>query len=341
MSSSHNLVFLITVFAGSYLLSRSVINYALKANMVDVAGHRSSHQGTTPRGGGLAIVIMSLLAGAYLMWLGTLHPALYLLLFAPAGLVALVSFIDDHRHLPKGLRLGLHIIGVSLFLVLSPGLPEISFGNWQQHLGAWWMLPIVFVCMIWLLNLYNFMDGIDGIASVQALMYLAGLNGLIWLQTGQLDLLNLAICAAIGGFLCLNWHPAKLFMGDIGACFLGLLLPCLGLYYALSYQISLWAPLILLAVFIVDATWTLITRMSSGQAWSEPHRSHAYQILSRKWHSHSLVVCAMLTLIAAWLLPLAFLADHYPNWGLALFGLACLPLLTICHIFGAGRLTEL
>ena len=185
------------------------------------------------------------------------------------------------------------------------------------------------LAIAWMINLYNFMDGIDGIAAAEAICVLLSLQFIIYRQGGAFDIQLLGLSAVILGFLWINWAPAKLFMGDIGSCFLGLLLFACACYCAHQYQITLWASLILLAAFIVDASWTLLYRMFTGQAWNEGHRSHSYQILSRKWRHHSPVVCAMLLINVVWLLPLALLATRAPHWGAAIFALACLPLLTI------------
>ena len=85
--------------------------------------------------------------------------------------------------------------------------------------------------------------------------------------------------------------------------------------------------LVLLAVFITDATCTLVWRILSGQPFTRPHRLHAYQRLSRHWGSHLAVDMLLLALNALWLFPLAWALQIWPNYGLLLVILAYLPLL--------------
>jgi Fuc2NAc and GlcNAc transferase len=138
-----------------------------------------------------------------------------------------------------------------------------------------------------MLNLYNFMDGIDGIASVEAICACLGASVLYWLS--GLDALiwgPLLLAASVAGFLYWNFPPARIFMGDAGSGFLGIVLGGLSLQAAWVSEPMLWAWLILLGVFIVDATFTLFRRLLRGEKVYEAHRSHAYQFASRRFGKH-------------------------------------------------------
>ncbi|MBB6521783.1 MraY family glycosyltransferase [Pseudoteredinibacter isoporae] len=325
----------------SWLMSHGVRLYALRANVVDVPSARSSHSTTTPRGGGLAIVAASILAALWLWQQERLANLWLLAIYLPAGLLGLFSFVDDHKPLSRRLRFFVHLACACLLLYLLPKDIYLPLAGYQIPIASFWMAPLSVLAITWMINLYNFMDGIDGIAGAEAISVLLGLQTIIYLQGGTLDIQLLSLSAIALGFLWINWAPAKLFMGDIGSCFLGLILVACACYCAHQYQINLWASLILLAAFIVDASWTLLYRMLTGQAWNEGHRSHSYQILSRKWQSHSSVVCAMLLFNTLWLLPLALLSTKAPEWAAAIFALACLPFLTIGLKFKAGHNSEL
>jgi len=324
------------LLAGStWWLTMLVRGYALKNNMLDVPVARSSHTVDTPRGGGLAIVINIIIACAILIYLNSISLESVSYLLFPALIAAAVSFVEDHRTLPKRVRISLHLLSAVALVLLTPNV-LLDIGPWAVNLTGF-LAPIAVVLLTWHLNLYNFMDGIDGIAACQALIVFIGM-ACIQIFSGQLiDPLLILSSAAILGFLAWNWAPAKIFMGDIGSCFLGVFLPACLFYMANEYQISLWSGLILLSIFIVDASWTLTVRFLSKQAWNQPHRSHSYQILSRRWNSHSRVVYAMIVLAIMWLIPLAILADVNPAWGGILFLLAALPILTACHTLGAGH----
>ena len=181
------------------------------------------------------------------------------------------------------------------------------------------------------------MDGIDGIAGVEAITVL-GSGALILFVQGEVAWLTLfsylAVC--IAGFLIWNWSPAKVFMGDACSGFLGFTLGLLAVITSLGNVINVWCWLILFGVFLIDATTTLIRRVVRGQKWYEAHRSHAYQVLSRRYGSHRKVTVGVLAINILWLLPLGYLAAVYPAWGLTICCVALLPLLVIALRVGAG-----
>lgn len=325
--------------ASTWWLTILVRRYALKNNMLDVPVARSSHSVDTPRGGGLAIVINIIIACGILIYLDaiSLQSASYLLL--PALIAAAVSFVEDHRTLPKRVRISLHLLSAIALVFLTPSV-QFNIGPWTVNLTGF-LAPVAVVLLVWHLNLYNFMDGIDGIAAGQALIVFAGMACIQLFSGHVIEPLLILSSGVILGFLVWNWAPAKIFMGDIGSCFLGVFLPACFFYMANEYQISLWSGLILLSIFIVDASWTLAVRFLSKQAWNQPHRSHSYQILSRRWNSHSRVVYAMIVLAIMWLIPLAILANVNPAWGSMLFLLAALPMLTVCRTLKAGHNNEI
>ena len=125
-------------------------------------------------------------------------------------------------------------------------------------------------------------------------------------------------------------------MGDAGSGFLGFMLGALALMTSATGMISLWAWLILLAIFIGDSTLTLIRRAARGEKIHEAHRSHAYQILSRKWGAHMPVTRIVLLVNTFWLLPLAWGASVWPGLGLMLCLVAYGPLLWVMYKIGAG-----
>jgi Fuc2NAc and GlcNAc transferase len=124
-----------------------------------------------------------------------------------------------------------------------------------------------------------------------------------------------ALGAASLGFLAWNWPPAKVFMGDAGSAFLGFAFGSLALVTHALGALVIWSWLILLGVFLVDATVTLVRRLLRGERVYEAHRSHAYQHASRRLGSHRTVSVAVGVLNIAWLAPLALLAALRPNGG--------------------------
>ena len=156
---------------------------------------------------------------------------------------------------------------------------------------------------------------------------------------GQSDWLTLfgVLSACIAGFLVWNWPPAKVFMGDACSGFLGFTLGLLAIVTSTNGVMNIWSWLILFGVFIVDATTTLITRMVLKEQWFEAHRSHAYQILSRRYGSHRKVTVGVLIINIVWLIPLALLSVKFPYWAAAICCIALFPLLLLAIRIGAGK----
>ncbi|MNQ74182.1 putative undecaprenyl-phosphate N-acetylglucosaminyl 1-phosphate transferase [compost metagenome] len=192
--------------------------------------------------------------------------------------------------------------------------------------------------LVWLLNLYNFMDGIDGIASVEAICVCLG-GALLYLLIGEggAALAPLSLAVAVAGFLFWNFPPARIFMGDAGSGFLGIALGVLSLQAAWVAPQLLWSWLILLGVFIVDATWTLFRRLLRGDKVYEAHRSHAYQYASRKFGKHLPVTLAVAMLNLGWLLPIALWVGVGGVDGVLGLLVAYLPLVWLAVRFKAGE----
>lgn len=299
--------YLVGVAVLAWMFTGSLRRYALSRRLMDIPNERSSHSTPTPRGGGVAIVL-SFLFGLSLLFYFDLTADGAFVSFVGAGLiVALTGFIDDHGHIAARWRLLSHFGAAIWGLYWLNGLPPLNVFGVGLDLG-WFGHVLAAIYLVWLLNLYNFMDGIDGIAGIEAVTVCWGAIVLFWVSEFNV-LANyayiLALSLAVLGFLVWNFPPAKIFMGDAGSGFLGVML---GLFSLASAHINpslFWGWLILLGAFIVDATVTLIRRVLHGQAFYEAHRSHAYQYLSRKLASHRLVTMGIGVINLVWLLPIA------------------------------------
>lgn len=331
------MVWLPAVAGLSFLLTWILRRYALARRLVDVPGARSSHAVPTPRGGGVAIVLSFLLALLLLAVLGeTPWPLVWALLGAGSG-VAVLGFLDDHGHIAVRWRLLGHFAGALWALCWLGGLPSLSvFGS---HLELGWVgHAVAAVYLVWLLNLYNFMDGIDGIASVEAICVCIGGGLLFWLTGHQeLALAPLLLAGAVGGFLFWNFPPARIFMGDAGSGFLGITLGVLSVHATWVAPQLLWSWLILLGVFIVDATWTLFRRLLRGDKVYQAHRSHAYQFAARRYGRHLPITVAVGMINLFWLMPIALLVGLGGLEGVLGLFIAYVPLIALALGFGAGR----
>lgn len=317
--------------------------YALARSLIDIPNARSSHTVPTPRGGGVAIVVSFLLALPLLAAMGLVAwPLVWALLGSGAG-VAVLGFLDDHGHIAARWRLLGHFAAAIWALFWLGGLPAVNVLGFTLELG-WLGHALAAVYLVWLLNLYNFMDGIDGIASVEAicvclggalLFTLLGFGGSAQ-PTGMFAVLLLV--AAVTGFLFWNFPPARIFMGDAGSGFLGITLGVLSLQAAWTAPQLLWSWLILLGVFIVDATFTLLRRLLRGDKVYEAHRSHAYQYASRRAGRHLPVTLAVVGLNLIWLLPIALWVGVGGLDGVVGVLIAYAPLVCLAVKFRAGEL---
>lgn len=317
----------------AWVLTGAARRYALRTSLMDHPGARSSHAEPTPRGGGVAIVGCYLGALLLLSAQGSIAMPLAVAIGGAGALVALVGFVDDRRHVAIRWRLLVHILAVAWGLAWLMPEPPLSTGGW----GVAAVVIAAGVALIWLLNLYNFMDGIDGLAGVETLTVALGAI-LIWQGPDPLGLRStlLVLGGASAGFLLWNWEPAKIFMGDVGSGFLGLVFGLSACAASVHGGPGLWAWAILLALFLVDSAVTLVRRMLRGERWWEAHRSHAYQHLARRWSSHGRVSAAVAAVNVSWLLPLAWLAALRPALGPWLMLLASAPLLLVALRCGAG-----
>lgn len=285
----------------SAALTGGMRHYALRKKIIAIPNERSSHTIPTPSGGGLAFVGLFLVL---MWWLPVERDTLMAL--AGGSIVALVGWIDDRVSLSASIRALVHVIAASWALIWLGGLPALNLGFTEISLGIFgW--PIGVIGIVWLINLYNFMDGIDGLAAGQAVVVLMA-GGMMFRAAGLggLGELSWMLAALVLGFLLWNWAPAKIFMGDVASGFLGYTFAVLALASE-QYEgppIILWA--LMLGVFVVDTTATLLRRIRQGEKWHAAHRSHAYQLATQMGFSHAQVTSAILVIsiflaVVAWI----------------------------------------
>jgi Fuc2NAc and GlcNAc transferase len=328
---------LLATFCASLLGSRVMWRYALRRKLLDVPNVRSSHVVPTPRGGGLAIVLSFFAAISALLMLGLLDSKAMLAL-AAGGAIAGVGLLDDHSQVSAKWRFGVHL-AAAIFVVAVLGAIHLPVFHGLGP-GAYWLSALLTVfTFTWATNLFNFMDGIDGLAAGEAIFMSAGGAILNYANAGDAGLTAAMACltAATLGFSLWNWPPARLFMGDVGSGFLGFILTALAFASSQRRGVAIGAWAILGGVFLVDASLTLVRRMIRGDRWSEPHRTHAYQHLARRWHAHLPVTLLAGAINVVWLLPWAWYAARYPGRAVYYVVIALLPLLVLAFFAGSGR----
>jgi Fuc2NAc and GlcNAc transferase len=307
--------FLFTVLAfslaGSWLITGQIRRFALANAILDMPNARSSHAVPTPRGGGVAIVLLVVGGTLLAAVVGALNDDVAAAFIGGGGLVALIGWLDDRRGVHAAVRAVVHTAAAVWAVWLVGGLPSYSTGTGHVQLGSIGGLLAV-LGIVWATNLYNFMDGIDGIAGGQALC--AGVfGGALLLLSGSVGLAAVAflVAAATAGFLAWNWAPAKIFMGDVGSGFLGFCFGTLAVASENDGGVPLLLWVLLLGVFVVDATVTLARRTLAGEVPYAAHRDHAYQRAVRSGMSHARVSGWVVVLnlglgvvsVVAWLRP--------------------------------------
>lgn len=329
--------FLLLTSALSWALTGFLLQYALAKNLIDIPNERSSHSAPTPRGGGVAIVASFLGALPVLNGFDLLSTSSCLALSGAGGAVALTGFLDDHGHIAARWRLLVHFCASAWGLYWLGGFPPLAAFGYMLDLGWLGYLCAAFY-IVWLLNLYNFMDGIDGLAGIEAITVCCSGALLTWLVAPDSSawLPPAFLSSAVLGFLVWNFPPARIFMGDAGSGFLGIMLALLSVQAASVEPQLLWVWLILLGVFIVDATLTLCRRVLRGKKFYQAHRSHAYQYASRILGAHRPVTLAIGAINVLWLTPVAGLVALDKLDGIAGLMLAYSPLLLLAYRYKAG-----
>jgi Fuc2NAc and GlcNAc transferase len=329
------LLFFIAAFISSILVLL-IRRYALTHDkrLIDLPNLRSSHSIPTPQGGGLAFVISFLLSVPILTVMSDLSwPEVWA--FLGGGiLVAMIGFSDDHGHVAISWRLLAHLIGGTWTLFWLGGCPPLSILGFIIEPSLLSNILAVFY-LTWLLNLYNFMDGIDGLSTIETMTVCIGAALLIAPQSTSQSIwvTPLVLVASVSGFLFWNFPSAKIFMGDTGSSFLGLILGIFSIQTAWVLPHMFWVWIILLGVFIVDATLTLLRRLTNREKFYTPHNKHIYQIAARHYNSHKAVTVSIGLINLIWLLPIAYLASKQWVDGLLAVAIAYTPLTGLFFYF--------
>ena len=329
----------VVLVVASAVITRQLIVNSHRFSKMDIPNERSSHITPTPRGGGIAFVATSLIGFLLLLLNNALNGTELLALCCAGSIVAIAGHLDDRQKISGAtVRLVLHAIS-AIILIVGVGIPsELALFDRTVNTGiVGSILGVVY--LVWLLNLFNFMDGTDGIAASEAIFVALAGAFLSYhvLADASHSAAAVVLAASTFGFIVYNWSPAKIFMGDVGSGYLGIVVGGLSLIAANQDPELLWVWIILLAVFVSDATVTLIRRLLRKQKPHVAHRSHAYQHLAIRLNSHAKVAVLVLAVNIVWLLPIAFLVADKQLAGTTGVIITYVPLLIAALAFGAGK----
>ena len=272
------------------LLVPIVSRLAKRYRLVDAPGPRKVHQIPVPRVGGIVFVIATLALVVPMFFMDNhigrsfrAEQTKYIVLLISACLIFVVGFIDDLRPVPSGIKL-LCLIGASLAICASGATTHsISIGTLYELKLGWMAWPLA---VIWITTItvgMNFIDGIDGLAAGVAAIA-CGAIVLLALWSGQVAMavLMLALLGSLMGFLLFNFHPAKIFMGDGGAMFVGFVIGAGSLVCQAKTctLVGLALPALVLGVPILDAAFTVIRRgILCRRSIFSPERGHLHHRL--------------------------------------------------------------
>jgi Fuc2NAc and GlcNAc transferase len=333
------IVISLALLVASAFITRQLVRNSHRFSKMDIPNERSLHDTPTPRGGGIAFVATSLVGFLLLLFNNALNESDLFALCCAGVIVAIAGHLDDRQKISGAtVRLVLHVIS-AIILIVGVRIPsELALFDRTVNTGiVGSILGVVY--LVWLLNLFNFMDGTDGIAASEAIFVLlagAFLNFHVLADTNH-SAAAVILAASTFGFIVYNWSPAKIFMGDVGSGYLGIVVGGLSLIAANQDPELLWVWIILLAVFVSDATTTLIRRLLRKQKPHVAHRSHAYQHLAIRINSHAKVALLVLAVNIVWLLPIAFFVADKQLAGTTGVIIAYVPLLVAALAFGAGK----
>jgi UDP-N-acetylmuramyl pentapeptide phosphotransferase/UDP-N-acetylglucosamine-1-phosphate transferase len=300
----------------SYILVQGVLIWTQRHEILDVPNERSSHTRPTPRGGGLAIVLICLAGWCVYAFTWSDDSGWLIWGYASAAaLLALVSFLDDLYGLSNTKRFIAHLAAAILILytcgwwmsLTMPFVGTLDLGWFGAILSLLWIVGLT--------NAYNFMDGIDGIAAGQAIV-----AGIGWLLLGEITGITCVVClgflitAASLGFLFHNRPPARIFMGDVGSAFLGFTFAFLAVWAAQQDPRLGVAGVLLVWPFVFDSIFTLLHRLHKGENIFQAHRSHLYQRLVKCGVTHGKVSLGYTLLAASGIVP-AVVFVQWPTGG--------------------------
>jgi UDP-GlcNAc:undecaprenyl-phosphate GlcNAc-1-phosphate transferase len=299
------------------LLSAGTVRLMIAARVMDTPEQRKAHVHPTPKGGGVGIVVAFLVGIAVLYRFAAfarLADPYFLGVIEASVAIAVVAFLDDLYDWPFTVKLGAQLLAALVAVGSGLYVSEFHMPAAIGPLPAVW--PGLVVTLLWLLfatNAMNFIDGLNGLASGVSLIaclfivFIAEQHG-GWFAYAAAGLL----AAGLGGFLPFNFPRARIFMGDVGSQFCGFILAVLAVVASRFDGVELSFVLVpmLLSGVLFDVGFTLVRRMVAGEALTEPHRGHLYQVAQR-----SGVPAVAVTLV---------------HWGFASYGgLLCLAFIAV------------
>lgn len=318
---------LFITFLISLALTPLVRHLALKIGATDIPNKRRMNRVPMPTMGGLAI-FLAFTFSALILFADIIPTKFFLQIFLGALIIIVLGVIDDIKELkPRQKTLGILLAALEIYFVAGVHFDEFTLpAIGTIHLG-WFGLPMTILWILSITNAFNLIDGLDGLSSGVSIIALGtiGTIGYFFLHpdTIYVPILIFILVAAIAGFFPYNFYPAKIYLGDTGALFLGFMISVLSLQGLKNATlITVISPMIILGVPITDTVFAIIRRFINKQPITSADKMHLHHRLLSLGFSHRGAVLTIYTLALVFSL-IAFLMSYSDNtWGLILLVLA-------------------
>jgi UDP-GlcNAc:undecaprenyl-phosphate GlcNAc-1-phosphate transferase len=288
---------LVVCFSISILITPFVKKLAYKVGATDRPNYRKVHQTLMPRLGGLAIYI-SFLVGVIILQPENPH-SIYIMI--GGAIIVITGIFDDIYELSARIKLAAQI-DAAIIVILFGGLQvtfiNLPFGGLFEF--GYLSIPFTILWVIGITNAINLIDGLDGLAAGVSSIALLSISGMaIIMGNMYVAAIGSILLTSTLGFLYYNFHPAKIFMGDTGALFLGYMISVLSLLGFKNVTfVSFIVPVIILGVPISDTIFAILRRLINNQPLSSPDKSHLHHCLLRLGYTHRQTVLLIYAMAA-------------------------------------------
>lgn len=276
---------LLTALVVSFLATPMVKSFAYKVGAIDVPkDDRRMHKKPIPRLGGLAIFIGFMIS--ILLFVDIRGNVQMQSILMGAVIIVVLGVVDDIMALPAKLKFAVQIVaalipvlnGVSIQMLSNPNI----FSDSPYWVLGWLSVPFTVIWIVGITNAVNLIDGLDGLANGVSAISAATVLAIAFLASeGQVAVVMAAVVGACVGFLPYNMNPAKMFMGDTGATFLGFILATMSIQglFKLYAVISFAVPFLILGLPIFDTAFAMIRRIAQGKSPMQADRGHIHHRL--------------------------------------------------------------
>lgn len=263
---------------------------AFHVGALDIPDARKVHKNTMPRLGGLGIYMGFLLG--YILF-GSMSLRMNAILIG-SFIILVTGIVDDIKPIPAKIKFLFQTIAASVVAIYGKILlQDLSAFGFYINFGIF-SYPITIIFIVSIINCINLIDGLDGLAAGLSSIYFITIGIVIvgWKHTFGLDaIITFIMLGSTIGFLCHNFNPAKIFMGDSGSMFLGYIIAVIALLGFKNVTLTtLLAPICLLAIPIMDTAFAILRRIVNKKPISEPDKQHLHHQLLSLNLSHRNVV---------------------------------------------------